>query len=74
MALPSIGPMELIIILVIVLLIFGAGRLAGVGGALGKAIRDFKLAAKGEEEEPLAAGGTGEEAHLTDEAVATHED
>jgi len=49
MALPNIGPMELIIILIIVLLIFGAGRLAGVGGALGKAIRDFKLATRGED-------------------------
>jgi len=33
---------ELIIILVIVILIFGAGRLAGLGKGLGQAIRGFK--------------------------------
>ncbi|MSP14308.1 MAG: twin-arginine translocase TatA/TatE family subunit [Chloroflexi bacterium] len=36
------GPFELIVILVIVLLVFGPGRLANIGGALGKTIRDFK--------------------------------
>lgn len=40
----GLGPTELIIILVIVLLIFGAGRLAEVGGALGKGIREFRKA------------------------------
>ncbi len=32
----------LLMILVIVLIIFGAGKLPGVGGALGKSIRNFK--------------------------------
>ena len=39
---PSLGPMELIIILVIVMLIFGVGKLADIGGALGKGIREFR--------------------------------
>ena len=43
---PNLGPTELIIILVIVILIFGAGRLAGLGGALGKTVRDFRQAVK----------------------------
>ena len=47
---PNLGPTELIIILVIVLLIFGAGKLASVGGALGKGIRDFRGAMKEAEE------------------------
>lgn len=47
---PRIGPMELIIILAILLLIFGAGKLAGVGSALGKGIREFKKASSGEDE------------------------
>ena len=33
---------ELLVILVIVLIIFGAGKLRGVGGAIGKSIREFK--------------------------------
>ncbi len=45
---PRIGPMELVIILVIVLLIFGAGKLANVGGAIGKGIREFRKASSGE--------------------------
>jgi sec-independent protein translocase protein TatA len=42
--LPHVGPMELIIILVIVLIVFGAGKLADIGGALGKGIREFRKA------------------------------
>jgi sec-independent protein translocase protein TatA len=36
------GPMELVIIMVIVLLVFGPGKLAGVGKSLGTAISEFK--------------------------------
>jgi len=39
---PQLGPFELIIILVIVLAIFGAGRLGELGGALGRGIREFR--------------------------------
>jgi sec-independent protein translocase protein TatA len=44
-----LGPVELIIILVIVILIFGAGRLAELGGALGKTVREFRTATKEED-------------------------
>jgi sec-independent protein translocase protein TatA len=37
-----LGPFELIIILVIVIIIFGVGRLPEIGGAVGKAIREFR--------------------------------
>jgi len=46
---PTIGATELIIILVLVLLIFGAGKLSDVGSALGKSIRDVRASAKGSE-------------------------
>ena len=39
---PSIGGWEWIIILVIVIIIFGVGKLPQVGGALGKSIREFR--------------------------------
>ncbi|MFN8458166.1 MAG: twin-arginine translocase TatA/TatE family subunit [Anaerolineae bacterium] len=39
---PELGIPELLIILVIVLIIFGPGRLTGAGAALGKAIREFR--------------------------------
>jgi sec-independent protein translocase protein TatA len=49
----SLGLPELVIILVIVVLIFGAGRLAGLGKGLGQAIRGFK--------EELPSGDDGQE-------------
>jgi sec-independent protein translocase protein TatA len=39
---PDIGAPELLIILCIVLLIFGPGRLPDAGAALGRAIREFR--------------------------------
>ena len=42
----GIGIPELVIILVIVLVIFGAGKLPEIGGGLGKAIRNFRQATK----------------------------
>jgi len=41
---PRIGPFELLIILLIVVMIFGVGRLSEVGAALGKSIREFRQA------------------------------
>ena len=38
----GIGMPELVIILVIILIIFGAGKLPEIGGAIGKGIRNFK--------------------------------
>ena len=42
----GIGVNELLIVLAIVLLIFGAGKLPGIGAGLGKAIQNFKKASK----------------------------
>ena len=44
------GMPELIIILVIVMVVFGAGRLPEIGNALGKSIRNFKKATEGKDE------------------------
>ncbi len=45
----GLGAPELLIILVIVLLVFGASRLRGLGGALGGSIREFKQAVRDDE-------------------------
>ncbi|MEI7589737.1 MAG: twin-arginine translocase TatA/TatE family subunit [Deltaproteobacteria bacterium] len=45
----GLGMQELIIILIIVLIIFGAGKLPDVGNALGKGIRNFKKASGGDD-------------------------
>lgn len=41
---PNIGPGELILILVIVLVIFGPGKLPDIGNAIGRGVREFRKA------------------------------
>ncbi len=55
---PNIGPMELIIVLVIVLVIFGPKRLPSLGRQLGSGMREFKdsVTGKSREEDDLGAG------------------
>ncbi len=45
----GLGVPELIIILVIVMVIFGAGKLPEIGGAIGKGIKGFKKSVKDDE-------------------------
>ena len=52
----GLGPMELVLILVIVLVIFGAGKLPQIGDALGKSIKNFKRAADGSNELDVTPG------------------
>ena len=40
----GLGMTELIIIMIIILIIFGAGKLPGIGSGMGKGIRNFKKA------------------------------
>ncbi len=47
---PKVGPLELGIVLLIVLLLFGPGRLGNLGKDLGKSIREFREGLKGEDE------------------------
>ncbi len=55
----NLGVPELLIILAIVVLLFGATRLAGVGGALGRAIREFRRELR-EPNEPAEGEGRGQ--------------
>lgn len=45
----SVGPWQIVIIALVILLLFGAGRLADIGKGLGEGIRNFK---KGISEDP----------------------
>ena len=45
-----IGPWEIALILVIILIVFGVGKLPQVGGAIGKGMRAFRRGQSGEEE------------------------
>ncbi len=58
----SFGPVEAIVIVVIVLVIFGAGRLTGVGKALGQGLREFRQEASVKpEDETTDQSSEGEE-------------
>jgi sec-independent protein translocase protein TatA len=51
---PGMG--ELIVILLIVLVVFGANKLPGIGDALGRSIKNFKRASAGEDELEVTKG------------------
>jgi len=48
---PSLGVPELIVILLIIVVLFGVGRIGKIGGELGKGIRSFREGLKGDSEE-----------------------
>lgn len=58
---PEVGLPELLIILVIVLLIFGPGRLTGSGAALGQAIREFRRGLHDREDQSVLEEKKGEQ-------------
>ena len=61
----GLGWQELLIVLVIVALIFGASRVADLGGALGRGIREFRQEARSDEDEeqpPAAEAEDGADA------------
>ena len=53
---PNIGPLEIVIVLVVVLLIFGPKRLPDLGRSLGSGMREFKdsVTGKDKDDEPAA--------------------
>lgn len=54
----QIGMPEILVIGIIVVLLFGVGRIGKVGGELGRGIREFRTALREEEHtEPAATGG-----------------
>jgi len=55
---PGMG--ELIVILLIVLVVFGANKLPGIGDALGRSIKNFKKASAGEDEPKQVAAGAAQ--------------
>jgi sec-independent protein translocase protein TatA len=52
---PSLGPVEFVIILVIFFIFFGAGKLGDFGGAVGKGIRNFREQVSGDKKDDKPA-------------------
>lgn len=65
----NVGPLELIILLVIVAMIFGVGRIAELGGALGRSISEFRKEV-GKPDKEKEAKDTKEEAEEENKPAA----
>ena len=65
----GLGPLELGIILLVIVMLFGATRLADIGGSLGKGIREFRKSVREESDEELPKEARSETSeHVKEEA------
>jgi sec-independent protein translocase protein TatA len=71
---PNVGPTELIILVVVVLLVFGSRRLPEIGRSLGKGMREFKHSVSGKDEEAEAEAEARQPAEVTAQAVEEDEE
>ncbi len=74
MGIGLLQPMHLLLIVVIVLVVFGAGKLSQIGGALGQSVKEFKETVNSEDEaeaEQLVAAAPAKPARAEKEQVAT---
>ncbi len=46
----GLGPSEILLLVLVILIVFGAGKIPQIGNSLGKGLRNFRRAVKGEEE------------------------
>ena len=69
---PSIGPMELIVVLIIALVVVGPKKLPGVGRSVGKGIREFKDGISGgDDDEPALVAATARRTPAPSEATTS---
>ncbi len=67
----GLGPAELIIIFLIVLVLFGAGKLPQIGDGLGSAIRNFRRSVSADEKPPLSQTAAKITDHTSPESNST---
>ena len=65
---PNVGPLEIILVLIVALVVFGPKKLPDLGRSLGKGIREFKGSVTGETDEPAQV----EPARAESRPVTTH--
>lgn len=75
---PNIGPTELIIVLLIVLVVFGPKKLPGLGRSLGSSMREFKESITGKDDDKSISAADGDQddepasAEQHDDAIRPH--
>ena len=65
---PNVGPLEILLVLIVALVVFGPKKLPDLGHSLGKGIREFKGSVTGETDEPARV----ETARAEARPVTTH--
>ena len=65
---PNVGPLEILLVLIVALVVFGPKKLPDLGRSLGKGIREFKGSVTGETDEPAQV----EPARAESRPVTTH--
>ncbi len=53
---PHFGPWEIGLVLLIIIIVFGVGKLPQVGGSIGKALREFRQARSSEDVDGMETG------------------
>ncbi len=71
---PNIGPLEIVIVLVLVLVIFGPKRLPELGRSLGRGMREFKQSITGDDSEDRGELGAGKESQPAEKRDAAKND
>jgi len=68
---PNVGPLEIAIVLVIVLVVFGPKRLPELGKSMGKGIREFKGSLSMDDKDEIAAESSTEPTEVVEREVVT---
>jgi sec-independent protein translocase protein TatA len=68
---PNVGPLEIAVVLVIVLVVFGPKRLPELGKSMGKGIREFKGSLSMDDKDETPAGSSPEPTEVLEREVVT---
>ena len=68
---PNVGPLEIAVVLVIVLVVFGPKRLPELGKSMGKGIREFKGSLSTEDKDEIPAESSTKPAEVVEGEVVT---
>jgi len=70
---PNIGPLEIAVVLVIVLVVFGPKRLPELGKSIGKGIREFKGSLSMDDKDEIPAESSAQPAEAGEDELVTEE-
>jgi len=68
---PNVGPLEILLVLIVALVVFGPKRLPDLGHSLGKGIREFKGSVTGESEGPAEVENRPVTTHRVEDGTHT---